>query len=540
MHSKLPRSSGSLDLTELGAAPPPPPPPPSAPAHPSLLITDSSGSSSSYVPHNDPFAPPGSGPQLSDQLLLAKFTGAAQTLLQAEASPPTSSAPLPNPAHLSVTSLAGEPNPRTLSRISEASEYSQSSFSPSAYGARESLPSSNERPSTPPPRTISVSSSLRSPSPALPAFTFPAPPSHAHLPPPQPVLPGSPKKHHLPTRPLTTPLPAMNPALVPVPIDVFARPPGQERVGSPYGGMQQQEPVMVQLPGRAAVLPARHAHNASESSSAWATAEDEKGSFSSASKTGAQGGVFFPGDGYDSLSLQQTQSTNNRFTLDAEPKAPRGAPGGQESGKKGNRRVWIALLLLAVVGIAVGVGVGVGKKRAASSSADSRNDLASAAFFSSASPTSSSPPLDTVLLPTSSSASFSSASPSAAVDAPQTYSTTFGFSRSGATTVVPLTYTVPTSGIQTRSDGRWQFTEEVVLPAAGSGSGAGGSFTSDLRFRIQPTGTGSSAADGAQQTDGVARKRDLQSERMGERRWERREVSPVARHQKARMARVIR
>ncbi|GAA6037752.1 hypothetical protein JCM8097_002324 [Rhodosporidiobolus ruineniae] len=493
---KFPRSGGSLDLTDPSTFPPPPEPEP-APSHPSLLITDSSGHAS--LPPDAP---------LSDHQYLAKFQQATQTLLSSDSS---------NPAHLSAGYPSLPSAPKALFRISEASEYSVSAYS---SATRDSTP---QQPSTPP----------RSPSPspidpAFPrhvqpaSFAFPAPPMPAHLPPtpapaypgPATALPGSPKKHHLPSRPLTTPIPALYPQPVPVPIDDFAKPPGQERrVGSPeldrnqaYGGE-----AMVQLPGRAPVVVARdfaqpqysagHGQKESESSSMWATAEDEKGSDAFAAE-GPVGGVFFPGDGYDNVSLAAS-SSNNRFTLDGPAGQMSGGGGGggwtqEEGGKRGNRRIWWALLVLALIGVGVGVGVGVGGKKAHEASeknaVGAASDSASSSLSSSASSTSTSSasPLKTVILPSASSSS-ATRTASAAVE---TFSTTFGFSRSGATTIVPLTYTIPTS-YQVRADGRWQFTEEVVLPAIATGRNgrdtAVGSFTSDLRFRVQPTASGGGA-----------------------------------------------
>ncbi|GAA5980452.1 hypothetical protein JCM11641_003399 [Rhodosporidiobolus odoratus] len=565
-HSRLPRSSGSLDLTDISTLVPPastlPPQPASgSPAHPSLLITDDSGAS---LPHSH---------ERDDQQLLARFTSAANVLLSHQA--PAK----PDPAHLSASlSHPSGPNSRALSRISESSEYS----APSAYSSSETPRSSAQLASpTTPPRSPASS---RAHSPPLPDFTFPQPPSHetqAHLsilPPPVPpqaylpnaVLsgPGSPKKHHLPTRPLTTPVPCPNPRQVPVPRDVFARPPGQERVGSPYGGMMMpsegaSREVMVQLPGRGVLVSSAgrgggggHRQMDSDSSSAWATAEDEK-QYGTGEVTRG-GGVFYPGDGY-SLSLSQTESngnSNNRFTLDGDAgesrqRLPTGGWDREEEEEEGekrgsNRRIWIALVVLALIGVGVGAGVGVGSRKKAEEGRENTAAAASSLVPSSAPSAATSStyksPFATVLLPSSSSTTTSSSTSSSPSTAPISYETTFAYSRSGAITVVPLTYTIPTSGIQTRPNGQWQFTEEVVLPAIASASGAqageGESFTSQLRFRVAPT-----SAVGS-------KKRDLMEERSRDRRErrdseleearEKEEKEELRRHMKGRMRRETR
>ncbi|GAA5888374.1 hypothetical protein JCM6882_008596 [Rhodosporidiobolus microsporus] len=525
---KFPRSGGSLDLTDPSSIPPPQPQP-EPPSHPSLLITDSSGHAS-LLP--EPSA------SLSDADYLAKFTTATNTLLSSSSSAPSPGAF--NPGHLSVNTLPGVPASKTLSRISEASEYSVSAYS---SNTRDSSPFGGLAPSTPSHSAAPSRSPSPAPSPIDPAFphhappasfSFPTPPQHAHLPPPVvSVLPGSPKRHHLPSRPLTTPLPVLNPSPVPVPRDNFARPPGQERAGSPstpYGGE-----VMVQLPNRAPVVAAPQQPHAayhhpkdSESSSAWATAEDEKFGSESVAGGAAKAGVFFPGDGYDGASLSGA-SSQNRFTLDADDRMRRErAPGGgweEEGGKRGNKRVWIALCVIAVIAIAVGVGVGVSSKKSSEASKEKAAAAASSAALS------SSPSSSSTAAPTSSSSASSSSLQSVirptntrAAGAVETFSTTFAFSRSGTSTVVPLTYTIPTS-YDTRANGQWQFTQEVVLPAIASGSRATGSFTSDLRFRVQPTSTASGTGAAAATATGrsvTVEKRGVREEMLDERRrWER-------------------
>ncbi|GAA5827877.1 hypothetical protein JCM11251_007713 [Rhodosporidiobolus azoricus] len=524
---KFPRSGGSLDLTDPSTIPPPQhhqPAQPEPPSHPSLLITDDSGRDSYLA---EPSA------TLSDADYLARFTSATNTLL-------SSSQSAPNPGHLSVGTLpGGAPASKSLSRISEVSEYSVSAYSSNTRDSSNSSPFGGLAPETPSHSADPSRSSSPTPSPIDPAFphnappasfSFPVPPPHAHLPPPQPALPSSPKRHHLPSRPLTTPVPLANPSPVPVPIDNFARPPGQERAGSP---------VMVQFPGRAPVLPASshqpptayHMQKDSETSSQWATAEDEKfgsesSAFGAAGVGATKAGVFFPGDGYDGASLSGA-SSQNRFTLDADDRFRREkAPAGgweEEGGKKGNKRIWIALILVAIVAVAVGVGVGVGQKKA---NEDSKEKNAAAAEASDTSSSLSSSPTSSS---TSSSSSLrtsiirlsATSAPTAA--SAETYSTTFAFSRSGTSTVVPLTYTIPTS-YDVRANGQWQFTQEVVLPAIHTGGRATGSFTSDLRFRVEPT-TAASSAGGATATRRVTvEKRDggVKEENLAERRrWER-------------------
>jgi hypothetical protein len=297
---------------------------------------------------------------------------------------------------------------------------------------------------------------------------------------------------------------------------------------------------MVQLLGQGPVLAhnnrdSQHVPKDSEATTAWMTAEDEK--YDS----------FYAG-AYDPVSLVRTRSeelSTNRFTLDDQEKVSQrkgsssSAPGAgadqpwhMEDARKGNnRRVFLVLLALLLVGVAVGVGVGVSQKKASernslnhAASAEATDSTALPSSLSGTRPTPvSSASIQSVILPPSSSprtvslaSSGSSPSRTIANDAIETFSTTFGFERNGQTTVVPLTYTVPTS-YWTRPDGRWQFTETVVLPSI-DGSG---SFTSDLRFRVAPTGTGQAASI---ETGVVAKvRRDLQSERVKDaRRWERR------------------
>uniref|UniRef100_A0A0K3CT62 FGENESH: predicted gene_13.97 protein n=2 Tax=Rhodotorula toruloides TaxID=5286 RepID=A0A0K3CT62_RHOTO len=544
---KFPRSHGSLDLTDPATVPPPS----GSQSHPSLLITDS------YGQHQAP--PAGS----IDEQYLAKYTSVTQSLLNGAGPAPPAQ---PNPAHLSTSSIYPS---KTLSRISEYSESAYSSVSRSRESQQEPSTSSTHSHNSSAPSLVDPAFALGTPS-----MSFPSPPQQAHLPTsaplpatkpvvpaPAPIVlsvtnPDTPhglspapslKKHHLPSRPLTTPVPTSNPVPLPVPIDNFAAPPGQERSGSPWNTgsptPSQHQEVMVQLPGRGSVLAynnrdSQHVQKDSEATTAWMTAEDEK---YDSMYAGA----------YDPVSLVRTHSeepSTNRFTLDDQEKVPqrKGSSSSasemgadqrwrEEDAKKGNnRRVFLVLLALLLVGVAVGVGVGVSQKKASErnnlthvasgDSTDSIDTTALPSSLSGARPTPvSSASFQSVVLPPSSSPrtaslATSGASPSRTIvnAAAETFSTTFGFERDGKTTVVPLTYTIPTS-YWTRGDGRWQFTETVVLPNI-DGSG---SFTSDLRFRVAPTGTGQAASI---ETGAVVKvRRDLQSERIKDaRRWERR------------------
>ena len=584
---KFPRSLGSLDLTDPSSVPAPPPAggPSGSRSHPSLLVTDSSG---------HPQA------SLSDEQYLDKFTTAVNSLR--DGAGPSAGLAAPNPAHLSTQTFGRS---KSLSRISEYSE--------SAYSSGSRARDSHEPPSSPPPR----SDTTRSPSPggaspidpgfgsAPSSFSFPAPPAiyAAHLapqgPPPPPLVPVTtpvsprpvpsqrfhvtnpdatspslspspvPGRHHLPSRPLTTPLPLANPHPVPVPLDNFAAPPAAPRADSPqwsssshsheYGSSASSAPgeYMVQLPGRAVLAEhaqqqqqqrfSRHGQEHSESSTAWATAEDEK------FFNDAGGDVYaapYHAMSFDAHEPHRGGDSPNRFTLDDEKigvgrdlqqrrkgsdattaTATQGwEPEGEQVRRGANRRLWWALLVVVVIAVAVGVGVGVGRKDASAGRAE--NDSlapASASSLSFSSPSPSSPsPSDasssssqrTIIRPSA----ISAASSAAAAAAVETYSTTFGFEQSGRSTVVPLTYTIPTS-YATRADGRYQFTQQVVLPDLGTAAGArGASFTSDLRFRVAPTDAASGTGGGA-----TIERRSAEERVESARRWDRRERDRRAR-----------
>ncbi|GAA5965611.1 hypothetical protein JCM21900_006603 [Sporobolomyces salmonicolor] len=528
----LPRSLGSIDLTHHTALSSSSSSSPSdhyafaaGPSHPSLLVTDSSA---------DDVAPS----SLTDEQYLAKMTSATRTLL---AHPPVQSS-----GHLSSS------YPTTSSKaLSRISEYSESAYS--ADGANSTRNSREPQELTPSGSNLTITSESSSSAPTNPSFLFPAPPSHklpssgpgpsATLSPPPyaaPALPGSPQRSHLPSRPITamtTPLPTSNPAPVPVPIVNFANPAGEVRSDSPYGastmranGPPAAKEVMVQLPGRAATTGPHAAYQYHHSKPSDATTWTASGMTVDSTDLDAGGGAF------DTVSLAPSGSStaggasHHRFTLDHHEKsrgagaALGGAQGWEKEGgrRKGNQRLLWCLVLLAVVGVAVGVGVGIGaKKHTGEKNVQAADPGAAAAeSSSSASGASSSSPLQTVLLPSSSAAA---AAASSSTDNPRssasrtatavpTYSTTFAYGASGRSTVVPLTYTIPSS-YDTRPNGQWQFTEQVVLPSL-SGSG---SFTSELRFRVAPTGTAS-----AQKRDTAERRNEVQDDTRGAaRRWER-------------------
>ncbi|GAA5882347.1 hypothetical protein JCM3774_005078 [Rhodotorula dairenensis] len=550
---KFPRSQASLDLSEANrAADNAQAGPSSSVSHPSLLVTDSHGQPSGVID--------------DDEQDVVRFSDAA-----------TSSGTQPNPAHLSASLFPS----KSLSRISEYSE--------SAYSSGSHSRDSQDRTQSP---SLSYLYSPKQRETSTSSYSFPAPPPSAHLaassssptpilataplaPSPAPVAfrvvnpdernpdegLAAPRKHHLPSRPLTTPFPSEGLAPVPVPLDIFAAPPGRERADSPFAGgapglraaspEDSRQNVMVQVPGQAVIAqdPHRHSYHvpaASQSTTqtAWQSAEEDfDAKFDSRSALfNSNGGAYdsaaaFGGISDDFDAYPERGASANRFTLDDDEKVRRrrqesnasatssGAQGWDpERERKGsNKWVWWSLLVLLLVGAAVGLGVGLSKKHnsdAATSSSGSDAQRAAAASDSSASiESASSLTIPTILHPSSTPVSFSSAagaasasvesssssgaasqsemaasSPTAANAAAETFSTTFGYERDGSTTVVPLTYTIPTS-VDTRANGQWQFTQQVVLPNL-SGTG---SFTSDLRFRVPPTSSPAAATQTQQQ-----------------------------------------
>ncbi|GAA6007569.1 hypothetical protein JCM11491_004210 [Sporobolomyces phaffii] len=536
---RFPRSQGSLDLTDPNLPP----------------ATFSSSVSSPEIQHPRPsFVITNATPQdglprsATEQQHLARMTSATQNLL----SQPKSSAP--SPQHLSIGGLSthgGGSNGKTLSRISE---YSESAYSDNGSSRTNSQQPEPREPSgsvgglTPSASTSTNDSSNNGTTPTTMSFSFPAPPAHSSPPAPTiplpqiphepretvvspspwayPALPGSPSRSHLPSRPitaLTTPLPTSNPNPVPVPIAGFA--PQFSRTDS-----HPDDSTMVQIPGRTVTGISRASYHQPQPSDS--TAWTLEGKYSTDKSS--------PYLAYDAVSIAPSHSTNggggesnHRFTLDNNEKSPSRLGNVLPVKKGANRTLLWFLAIVAVIGIALGTGLGVGLKNL-----KKENNVSDGVVGvgSSSSPSSDdSSPSQSVLLPTStrissdspagpaaSTVAFESRSDSAASSSrdavAETLSTTFGYRIGSKTTVVPLSYTVPTSYF-TRDDGRIQFTQQVVLPSLDGQ----GSFTSDLRFRIPATETASSSAPA---NTAVARsrlaKRDLQGERVGDRRrWER-------------------
>jgi hypothetical protein len=377
------------------------------------------------------------------------------------------------------------------------------------------------------------------------SFSFPAPPAHSSPPAPTvplpqipqsretvvspspwayPALPGSPSRSHLPSRPitaLTTPLPTSNPSPLPVPLSNFAPQFPSSRINNERQPSNDMSPHMVQLPGRAVTADPRASYHHSQPSDS--TAWTMEGKYSTDKD---------PYAAYDAVSIAPSTSSrgggggaesNHRFTLDNNEKSPSRLGNVLPVKKGANRTLLWVLAVLAVIGIAVGTGLGVGLKNL-----KKEQNANSDGVVGVDSPVSSSQETQpSKLLPTSSSSSsivFSSPSPSRsgpslAMISAEAFSTTFGYRVGSKTTVVPLSYTIPTSYF-TRDDGRIQFTEEVLLPSLDGQ----GSFTSDLRFRVPaPTETASSSrSTSTATTKKMLVRRDLQAERKGDRRrWER-------------------
>ncbi|GAA5960920.1 hypothetical protein JCM3765_007538 [Sporobolomyces pararoseus] len=493
---RFPRSQGSLDLTDPNL--------PSASSSSSLSHPEMQQPRPSFVITN---ATPQDGiPHSgSEQQHLARMTSATRTLL----SHPNSSQ---SSQHLSIGGLSngGGGNGKTLSRISEYSE--------SAYSADgSSRPNSHEPEArsltqaglTPSASTSTNESSNNGTTPTTMSFAFPAPPAHSSPPAPTgplpeipqsretvvspspwayPTLPGSPSRSHLPSRPitaLTTPLPTSNPHPVPVPISNFA--PHSRNEPRPSN---ETSSTMVQLPGRAVTADPRascHHSQPSDSTLAWTM----EGKYSTDKN---------PYAAYDAVSIAPSSSThggggggesNHRFTLDNNEKSPSRLGNVLPVKKGANRTLLWVLAILAVIGIALGTGLGVGLKNLKKEQ-DANSDGV-VGVDSSLPSSDNSQPSKSVLLPTptastssvvfnSPSAASSQSGPSIAMINAEAFSTTFGYRIGSKTTVVPLSYTIPTSYF-TREDGRIQFTEEVILPSLDGE----GSFTSDLRFRVPPT-----------------------------------------------------
>lgn len=541
---KFPRSQASLDLSDTNHAANAQAGPSGSVSHPSLLVTDSQGHASG----------------LYDEQMMQQYSDAGRNML----GPGASASHHQNPAHLSASLFPS----KSLSRISEYSE--------SAYSSGSHSRDSQDRAQSP---SLSYLYSPKQREPSASSYAFPTPPAHAHLaassnsPTPilatNPVAPApapvafrvmnpddrhpdeglsAPRKHHLPSRPLTTPFPSEGLAPTPVPLDNFAAPPGRERSDSPFNGtssdadsradspVQQRQHVMVQVPSQAMVSqdPHRYSYHvpgASQSTTqtAWQSAEEDfDAKFDSRSALFNSNGVYDNASAFGADpcgGYAERNASANRFTLDDDEKVRRrkasdasamtiGTQGWDpEREKKGsNKKVWWGLLVLVLIGVGVGLGVGLSKKNNSATHGNAQNAAAAAESSSAKDATATSLTIPTILHPSSTAIAFSSASaftssaasdsaaPSAssaasstgessasspsptAAPAVETFSTTFGYQQGESKTVVPLTYTIPTS-FDTRANGQWQFTEQVVLPNL-SGTG---SFTSDLRFRVQPT-----------------------------------------------------
>ncbi|GAA5845607.1 hypothetical protein JCM3766R1_003528 [Sporobolomyces carnicolor] len=478
---RFPRSQRSLDLTTTTSHEQQRP-------SPTLVITNATAQDD--LPHLD------------------RMTLATRTLLSSS----SSSSKNDNNQHLSINAL----NEKTLSRISEYSE--------SAYSADDAASHSRSRPNSHEPTTSTTRTTSfafpGAPSPPRSHPTAPLPPVPATVrdvvsPSPSPwaypTLPGSPSRSHLPSRPitaLTTPLPSANPNPVPVPISNFAP-------------TAHHDHMMVQIPGRAATRPAGvdHSSQPSDSTLTSSSRRHNDGGRPYADDDDAKRYYYNEkdgfGDAYDAVSIAPSsliESTNNRFTLDHHPNDDddeRRRHGDDDDDKSSNykspsrlghvlpkrganRKLFVIVLtVVVVVAIALGTGLGLGLKNLTSSRArqggGDDDDGVVGVVGGNESSSSSLGGGKSILLPTETETPSSSSSvvrtgggPSVALVNDQVFSTTFGYRVGSATTVVPLSYTIPTSYF-TRDDGRIQFTQDVVLPSLAVD---GGSFTSELRFRV--------------------------------------------------------
>ncbi|KAI5477455.1 hypothetical protein MNV49_006367 [Pseudohyphozyma bogoriensis] len=231
----------------------------------------------------------------------------------------------------------------------------------------------------------------------------------------------------------------------------------------------------------------------------------------------------------ESLNEINEKETEKRFTLEEDyafnaktnKEIPElGVVGGSSPGftndgarKKRNKRIlWIVLAVVLVIALAVGLGAGISSKNSQKNADESAKTTGAAAAAVSSSSSSSTADAATTssdavaaivssaLAATSSvvaaatttaaavavstaSTSVVATTTSAAAAAAATYAaqtTDFTYAVNGVATVVGLVYTIPTSGVETRTNGQLQWTSEVVLPEA-TGTG---SFTTDLRFRV--------------------------------------------------------
>ncbi|KAK4051510.1 Target SNARE coiled-coil homology domain-containing protein [Microbotryomycetes sp. JL221] len=346
--------------------------------------------------------------------------------------------------------------------------------------------------------------------------TVTSPQTPIQPPPPMPTISSHPVaasptpsivRHHLPSRPLTTPVPVANAISYPVPIDNFAAPRSDSQ--QTYVAPSSFGPVTNGSRG--------HAQQDSLGTI------DEKYS-------GVGGGVVMYDDDVSLLSNRGGDVTkgDNRFTLgdylDHQNKETgsmssilgAGAGGRRTKTPTGGRQGWddvqhqdrrkrwlkmlIAVIVVLVIILAVALGVGLTRSKANSDKSRDENQAASGESSSAQRPI----PSTTRIVPesTSKTAASSTASQTDAATSPtttsrpastaadpeegqaQTFSTSFAFEDNGATTVVPLTYTIPQSRL-TRENGWYQFTQNVALPHATGG----GTFT----IREKRSGTASEA-----------------------------------------------
>ncbi|ORY76564.1 hypothetical protein BCR35DRAFT_121076 [Leucosporidium creatinivorum] len=418
-------------------------------------------------------------------------------------------APAPHPFTFPARSANGAPSP-----IPEAEEPASPAAHLSTTTTASSYPDLDLSHEEQLARFRRSAANLPSSAPSMSISELASPPSRTLVSP----TPGSPApgvtRHHLPSR-LTTPHPIpLHASTAPVPVDNFAAP----RSDSPHAG----------------VFVPSHKKQDSSISDAWR----EKSDYHTFA-TPARGSEDEFGRG--TVDGESDVESRHRFTLGDDTYAynarhlgpgdvrsgsvgkemgmmdgggrgavasmPRGAQGWENEGgrRKRNVKMLWCLIILAIIAIAVGVGVGVSKSNAAKEE-DSSAAAASGASSSSsggeslatADTASSSPTVDalatsviSVTTPSATSLHTSSTRTSAsATAAPATYSTSFAYASGRYTTTVPLTYTIPSS-YDTRGNGQYQFTEEVVLPSLGTN---GGSFTSSLRFRVAATATSTTAA----------------------------------------------
>ncbi|KAK4049965.1 hypothetical protein OIV83_003789 [Microbotryomycetes sp. JL201] len=292
-------------------------------------------------------------------------------------------------------------------------------------------------------------------------------------------------RHHLPSRPLTTPVPIANAPTYPVPIDNFAAPRSDSQ--------QTYVTPMAIMSGH--------------------RQQDSLGTIDEKFGMAGNGSTAHVAMYDDDVSLLSNR--DNRFTLGdymdnkERTKTPTGGrQGWDDAGAQGRKKKWVRVLIAIVVVLAIilAVALGVGLTRKNHDNQDGTKVPAAADSGSSSSspsrvPSSIVPSSTTRPAPSSATESSvqtisstrttsASATPrtrsstSSAEEAAETFSTSFAFEDNGQTTIVPLTYTIPQSRL-TRENGWYQFTQNVELPHATGG----GSFTSELRFRVKPTGT---------------------------------------------------